>query len=429
MLDRRALLCGAAGFAGTVALGGCGDDPHALTVFFQAAPEEARVRRRIIDEFRRARPDIPVRVQLSGPDPQQQILTYCAGGRCPDVLMTWESYARFAELGVLHDLGPLVRQDPGSAADLAAPLTETFRFRGGLYALPEQWAGVFLYYNTDLFAAAGRPAPPARWSDTWTFAEFLDTAQALTVRDRDGRTSQWGFADAWPVPRYSAAIFGMNNGGDWFTPPIGPTRTGIGEPRFAQGFQFYADLAVRHRVAPSVADAESQSAIDLFGSGQAAMVLTGHWMYSTFTAVPGLNFDVTVLPVGPHGSTAKSDIGTTGLGIAASSPRKEQAWEFVKFATGPIGQTLAAGSGLFVPAATTAVHSPEFAAAHRHIRNLEVLTGGPANSAHIPVSPAWARVDAAFRRASDRVLRGAADADWFADGPAQEIDGLLRDSA
>ena len=96
----------------------------------------------------------------------------------------------------------------------------------------------------------------------------------------------------------------------------------------------------------------------------------GHWRYETFTSADDLDFDVTALPVGPKGHGAQSNIGTTGLAIAAASPRKEQAWEFVKFATGPVGQAVIAESGLFVPVLTSAVSSPGFAKAHTRIRNL-----------------------------------------------------------
>lgn len=44
---------------------------------------------RIIDEFARRHPDIKVRAVLSGPGVMQQLSTFCVGGKCPDVLMTW----------------------------------------------------------------------------------------------------------------------------------------------------------------------------------------------------------------------------------------------------------------------------------------------------------------------------------------------------
>ncbi len=411
-------------------LAGCGGaDDDAVTFFFQARPQEARTRLRIIDEFTRRHPDIRIRTIMSGPDPLQQMLTYCAGGKCPDVLMSWEMlYAGLAERGVLLDLHTLLDREPAYAATLRAdsyrPLYETFDYGGGQYALPEQWSGVFLYYNRKLFEQAGI-RPPSSWSQAWTFDEFLTAAQTLTHRDPDGRVRQWGFADAW-VPYYSAACFGMNNGAQWFSPPKAPSRTNIGDPRFAEGIQFYADLAVRHRVAPNVADQLSISAPDLFSSGRAAMLLGGHWLYSEFDGHDDLDFDVTVLPVGPHGGPgAITDVGCTGLAISAHSPRREQAWEFVKFATGPVGQAIIAESGLFVPVLRSAMRSPGFARAHANIGNLGVFTGGPDVSRPLVITPAWGKVDSLLSRGCNRVLRGAAQADSLG-AMSGEIDALLR---
>ncbi|QLY32740.1 sugar ABC transporter substrate-binding protein [Nocardia huaxiensis] len=430
-LDRRTLLRSATALTLGAAVGGCGGgDDDAVTFFFQARPEEARTRQLIIDEFHRRRPDIRIRTIMSGPDPLQQMFTYCAGGKCPDVLMAWELlYAGLAERGVLVDLREFLDRDPAHAATLYADgyatLRDTFVWRGGQYVLPEQWSGVFLYYNRKLFEEAGI-RPPRRWSEAWTFDEFLAAAQALTRRDGDGRTRQWGFVDAW-VPYFSAACFGMNNGAEWFSPPVRPVRTNLGDPRFADGLQFYADLAVRHRVAPSVGDRQSVSAQDLFRSGQAAMLMGGHWLFSEFTGRDDLDFDVTVLPVGPHGGPgAVTDVGSTGLAIAASSPRREQAWEFVKFATGPEGQDIIARSGLFVPVLKSAMDSPGFAEAHREIRNLEVFTEGPAHSRQMAVTPLWGKVESLLERGCNRVLRGAATAASLGDRTTTDIDELLR---
>ncbi|MCM6775944.1 sugar ABC transporter substrate-binding protein [Nocardia sp. CDC159] len=409
---------------------GCGAEDDALTFFFQARPEEARARLRIIDEFRKRHPGIAIRTIMSGPDPLQQMLTYCAGGKCPDVLMAWELlYAGLAERGVLLDLRTLLGREPGYAAalraDSYAPLYGTFGYGGGQYALPEQWSGVFLYYNRKSFERAGIRAP-RRWDEAWSYAEFRAAAQALTHRDQSGRVRQWGFVDGW-VPSYSAACFGMNNGAEWFSPPIAPVRTNIGDPRFAEGVQFYADLALRDRVAPTIADRQSVSAYDLFASGRAGMLLGGHWLYSEFADSDGLDFDVTVLPVGPHGGPgAITDVGCTGLAIAAASPRREKAWEFLKFATGPEGQAIIAASGLFVPVLRSAMHSPGFARAHERIGNLAVFTEGPDHSRPLAITPAWGKVDALLSRHCNRVLRGAATADSLADAAA-DVDVLLRE--
>ncbi|WP_067722054.1 ABC transporter substrate-binding protein [Nocardia yamanashiensis] len=407
----------------------CGDDDQALTFFFQANPEEAKGRMAIIDEFRRRCPEIAVRTVLSGPDPMQQMSTYCAGGKCPDVLMAWDlTFAGLADRGMLLDLNTMLASDPAFAAELrtesVGALYETFEFEGGQYAFPEQWAGNFLFYNKKLFSDAGVPAPPARWDRPWSFDEFLSAARALTKRNRSGKVTQWGFVDTW-VPYYSAGLFGMNNGAVWSAPRINPAHINFDDPAFIDGVQFYADLSNKHAVTPTPADRQSMSTMDMFVLGKAAMAMGGHWRYGTFTHADDLDLDVTVLPTGPKCQGALSNIGTTGLAIAASSPRRQQAWEFVKFVTGPVGQALIGGSGLFVPVLKSALNSPGFAKAHARVGNLAVLTEGPARSGFLPVTPVWAEIDALMDRSFGPVLRGTKPATVLT-GLSRDVDEVLR---
>ncbi|MBS9535004.1 sugar ABC transporter substrate-binding protein [Mycobacterium sp. M1] len=431
-LQRRTLLRGA-GVLGAAALAGCARDDDALTFFFAANPEEADPRQRIIDAFQRTHPGIAVRPILAGGDPTQQMSTFCAGGKCPDVLMAWEfNYAGLADRGVLLDLNTLLARDRAFAEQLRADsidaLYDTFAFSGGQYAFPEQWSGAFLFYNRALFADAGIAPPPGRWDRPWIFAEFLDTATALTKRGPDGRVRQWGFVDTWS-PAYTAGLFGMNNGTPWSVPRMNPAHLNFDDDDFLAGVQFYADLANVHKVAPAVSDTQSMSTMDLFSLGKAAMALGGHWRYQTFARADGLDFDIGVLPTGPaaaaRGLAARSDIGTTGLAIAAQSRRREQAWEFVKFVAGPIGQALIGESGLFVPVLKSAIAAPGFTAAHRGIENLAVLTGGPAHSEGLPITPEWSKVHALLDRAFGPVLRGKRPAASLKTDLVPQVDEVL----
>ncbi|MDT5022373.1 MAG: multiple sugar transport system substrate-binding protein [Mycobacterium sp.] len=431
--DRRTLLrgAGAIGAASTALWStACSSDDDALTFFFAANPEEADARLRVVEAFRRRHPDIKVRTLLSGPDALQHVSIYCAGGKCPDVLMAWEfTYSGLAERGVLLDLNSMLAHDKMFATELKADsvpsLYETFTYNGGQYAFPEQWSGNYLFYNKTLFAEAGVHPPPGRWNETWTFDEFLDAAMALTKRDRSDRVTQWGFVDTW-APYYSALLFGMNNGVPWSNPRMNPTHLNFDDAAFIEGIQFYADLANRHGVAPTASEAQSMATTDLFTSGHAAMALGGHWRYQTLDRAKDLDFDIAVLPIGPKGHAAHSNIGTTGLAIAASSPRKKQAWEFLKFAAGPVGQAVTAESGLFVPVLRSVIHSDGFAQAHKRIGNIAVLTGGPGHAEGLPVTPAWPKIAALLDRNIGPVLRGARPATTLTDTLSRHVDEVLR---
>lgn len=434
---RRSLLRGAGALTAAAAAfvapwaGGCASDEDALTFFFAANPDERDARMRIVDEFQRRHTDIKVRAVLSAPGVMQQLSTFCAGGKCPDVLMAWDlTYAELAARGVLLDLNTLLARDHAFAAELEsdgiAPLFDSFTFNGGQYALPEQWSGNYLFYNKRLFAEGGVPAPPKTWEHPWSFAEFLDTARASTKRDGSGRATQWGFVNMF-VSYYSAGLFAMNNGVAWSTPLKNPSHFNFGDDAFIEAVQFYADLSNKHGVAPNASEVQSMSTPDLFAGGKAALALGGHWRYQTFIRADGLDFDVAPLPVGPRrgGQAARSNIGCTGLAISASSRRREQAWEFVKFAAGPVGQALIGESSLFVPVLRSALDSPGFAQAHRGVDNLAILTEGPAHSDGMPVTPAWEKVAALMDRGFGPVLRGSRPATSLA-ALSPAVDEVLR---
>lgn len=164
----------------------------------------------------------------------------------------------------------------------------------------------------------------------------------------------------------------------------------------------------------------------MFAAGRVAMALVGHWFYPLYSTTEGLDFDVGVFPVGPSGTTPKTDLGSTGLSVSATTQYPEQAWEFVKFSTGPEGQALIAESGLFVPVLKSVGASESFTGAHTAIENAQVFTEALTNSIPLPITPVWNEIAAIWDRETTRILRGeAAAADVHASLEPQ-ITGLLQ---
>lgn len=425
-INRRNLLragAGAAAAAGQEVEGG------EITFYFGANPDEAATRQLIIDAFQEQFPQITVNPQVAEGDAIQELQTQFAGGAGPDVMMAWElSYSGLATRGVMADLTERIAADAEFAEVVAndheADLIAMFNWEGQQFVLPEQFAGVALYYNKKIFADAGLDVPPASWEDTsWTWDRLLETAQALTVRDGD-RVTQFGFADPWWMP-LSATVIGTGNGGNWFDTYVNPTTSTITDPNLVAGIQWYADLANVHRVAPNAEEIATQAGPDMFMGGRAAMVLVGHWMYPAFSGVDELDFDVAVLPVGPQGTTPKTDLGSTGLAISATSEQQDQAWEFVKFSTGVEGQTIIAQSGLFVPVLKSVGQSEAYLNAHPKIQNATVFTDALAHSIPLPISTAWGEISAIWDRDLGAVWRGEATAEEVCANLEPQINDLL----
>ena len=437
-IDRRTLLKMAGLTAGGAAMGAQARpsrvaaqdlEPAELRFYFGANPDEAKTRQTIIDAFMEKYPQIKITPQVAEGDAVQQLQIMFAGGDGPDIMMAWElNYSGLAERNIYADLQPYIDADEEYKKvveeDHEPSLLGMFNYKDQQLVLPEQYAGVVLYYNTDMFEEAGVEPPPSDWTDTsWTYDKFLETAKALT-KGEGGRVSQFGFTDAW-WPPLSAMVIGTCNGADWFDQYVLPTESTIANPLMTEALQWYADLAYVHGVAPTAEQSQTQAGADLFMANRAAMALVGHWMYPAFSGVDGLNFDVGVFPVGPGGTTPKSDLGSTGLSMSSSTEYPDHAWEFIKFSTGPEGQALIAESGLFVPVLKSVAASDSFLGAHPNIENVNVFTDAMANSVELPISPKWNEIMITWDREVTRVLQGKASAEEVLPPLQDEINKIL----
>src|SRR6478735_5059588 len=85
--------------------------------------------------------------------------------KLPDVLLVQVDWvAEFADLGMLEPLDAWIAKEPQAFMD-NIPVTFHQKWRGKQYYLPIESGAVALFYNTDLFQAAGLSAPPKTWDE------------------------------------------------------------------------------------------------------------------------------------------------------------------------------------------------------------------------------------------------------------------------
>jgi multiple sugar transport system substrate-binding protein len=389
----------------------------ALRVFFGANPEEANTRQIIFDNFTSANPNITITPEIPTQNTTEALLTQVAGGDPPDVVMAWElQYPILADKGVYKDLGPIIDADPdyknNVLSDFYESHIEMYTWNGKLYVLPEQNASVVLYYNKALFDEAGVAYPPADWTDTsWTWDAFMEATRKLT-KTEGSEITQYAFTEAW-WPPLSAVIFAYSNGGDWFDRYKDPTKVTVTNPKVIEAFQFYSDLWNKEMVATTPEMWNVQAGYQMFAAGKAAMTLVGHWFYPEFSKPEhNLSMDIGVFPVGPGGTTSKTDLGGTGMAITDLTKNPDQAWQFLKFECGPEGQKVVAQSGLFAPVLKSVANSPDFLDAHEAIENAAVFNTAMENAVSFPIGPAWDAM-------ADRLGRNL-DALWNGEVSAQE---------
>lgn len=176
--------------------------------------------------------------------------------------------------------------------------------------------GLGLYYNEEIFEAAGIPGPPSTWQ------ELAQIATKLTVRDTSGniRTAGIALGAASNVDHFSdiLGLMILQNGGDLKRP--------TGE-RSADALNYYVNFAKGEN---RVWDESMPRSTIAFTSGVLAIYLAPSWRSAEIKADnPQLKFKVAPVPQLAGGSTAWASYWA--VGVSSKSPAKEEALKFLKY--------------------------------------------------------------------------------------------------
>lgn len=279
----------------------------------------------VIAEFEKANPNIKVEQQVvSFTLHKDKVLTAAAAdGDVGDLILLEDWFAQeLLDREYLTDLQPFIDRD--LKPDQLFPISlESFRRGKSLRAFPVAMGSYPLYYNKNLFDAAGIRYPDS----TWTYDTLLAAAQKLTVdKDGDGKPDQWGF-----LLDNSGGFDGLlySLGGGVLTDDL--QRSAFNEPRTLQALQFWVDLVHKYKVSPSYASirggASSGGSLRPFETGRFGMAMLGS-MLTTYKNNQ-FGWDIALPPSGPAGRKALRF--AAAFGIPKNSKHAEAAWSFLRW--------------------------------------------------------------------------------------------------
>jgi multiple sugar transport system substrate-binding protein len=257
-----------------------------------------------------------------------------AGGDIPDFMML--NTGQFEALAARDQLLPLDDLAASSNLDLSMYWPQAItgsKYNGILYALPRDMSNVILYYNKDLFDAAGVAYP----NDDWTWNDLLSAAQSLTLdKDGDGLTDQWGVAvdnNSWQWDGFVLA-----NGGQVLSDDR--TECTFGTPESLQALEFWFGMLTEHQVSPAPGSLPEQAwSGDWFLSQSVAMGLFGPWWRPALVNMEEqFSWDVAHPPKSPTTGQRGSDVYVDQWAIAAGSQLPVETFDFVTFLTSKAGQ-------------------------------------------------------------------------------------------
>ncbi|CAN5701785.1 sugar ABC transporter substrate-binding protein [soil metagenome] len=245
-----------------------------------------------------------------------KVQTDFAAGNAPDVFeLNYENFVTFASRGTLLPLSEyLDSSDEIGAATFYPAALEAFSRDDVQYGLPITFSTVVLYYNEDLFDAAGVSYP----DDSWSWDDVIAAASAITrAEDR-----VWGISQ--PVQFWEFYKTAAQAGGGL---SVSPT-VSIDTPENREALHYLVDKIQVHGVMPSDEEMSGVGDTDLFANGQLGMLVTGIWMFDFFITNMDDAWNVAVEPGGAQKGT---HFFSNAAVVASSTSVPDAAWRWVEF--------------------------------------------------------------------------------------------------
>ena len=316
--------------AAMLTLPGCtrrAETPSVTTITWMVPVNWLRpVTEALVARFEAGNPDVRVRLMwVPGMQYQTKFKTLAAAGQAPDIVECGDVWIAYM-LPFMRDLTAWVERDAGEVDldDFYAEVLEACRHNGRYYFLASSMNLSLLYYNVDIFDRAGLAYP----DDTWTWADFVEAGRRIMQLEGAGRRGVWGsdLVHGWWG---EWLIYVRQAGGRLFNEDLSACL--LDSPEAIRGLRMYYDKVHTHGISPRPGFGPSNG----FASGQVGMLFGGHVStWKTYNAMPGLDWDVAMLPAGPAGR-AGGEIAVGAYGITRGSSHPEAAWRLLKFIVSP----------------------------------------------------------------------------------------------
>ncbi|WP_019932477.1 extracellular solute-binding protein [Nocardia sp. BMG111209] len=214
---------------------------------------------KIIGDFRKANPDIKVTLQTESWDSINDVVRTKLQSKSttPDILNI-DAYSTYATDGLLYPAADVV--DPAVIADIQPGFAKNASINGTQWALPLFASARTLFYNTDLFAAAGVTAPPKTW------AELTDDAKK--VQALGNGVSGYGLPLGSEEAQGETSIWTFGAGGTWSD---GDHIT-VNTPQNLEGVQAMKAIADAGATEPNPGATNRADVINAFIQGKIGMI-------------------------------------------------------------------------------------------------------------------------------------------------------------
>jgi N,N'-diacetylchitobiose transport system substrate-binding protein len=375
----------AAGVAGSGSVAMAAAPSHTLTVWLMTGEISPAVSNLVNTAFEEENPGWTVNVQI-----QQwggistKLITALASSTPPDAMEIGNTdVAEFAASGGLENLAQYKSQLPNSnnwLGGLAGPA----EYNGGLFAVPLLAGDRAVVYNKKMFAAAGIKTPPNSISQLVTDGNLLK-AKFSNVKNFSPLylPGEYWYAGI-PLVWANGGQIATHSGGKW----VGALTSKGSIAGLTQWQKIQNSLSTS---ASRDVNTNAPNQDNVLADGAAAMIVGGSWepgaVIAANKSLSG-QLGTFAFPGTAPGTQAPVFIGGSDIGIAASSPNKAQALQWVQLMTGATNQLNMARDDGLMPNATSLLKVGATLPGQSDFYKAAKLSN------FTPATPGWATVEA-----------------------------------
>lgn len=333
--------------------------PVTLTFWHSMGGVPAKTLTALVDKFNAEHKDIQVKLVYQGSYDDAFNKLKASPDQGPDLFQVYDIGTRYMiDAGLATPMQDFIDKDKFDVSQIEPHVVNYYTVGNKLYSMPFNSSMPVLYYNKDMFKAAGLnpEQPPQTWD------EVEKDAKALTKKSGD--KTIYGFSQAiygWFFEQYmarnGATYVNNGNGRDSAaTEAMVNSQAGVD---ILSWWKKLVDEGVATNLGRKTADTQTA-----FGSQQIAMTIDSSGILPNLTTASSGKFNIGIAPL-PRGNDAKDSgpiIGGGSIWILKNKPKAQQdaAWTFVKWAVAPEQMaTWATGTG-YLPITKAAVNTDTF---------------------------------------------------------------------
>ncbi|UIO45115.1 ABC transporter substrate-binding protein [Brevibacillus brevis] len=373
--------------------------------------------KKLVEAFQKAHQNIEVEIREmpadSGQSHDQYVTMFSAQSSEIDVFdldVIWP--AEFAQAGYLLPLDRLMEQDGIETGKYIKGAMDAGNFGGQQWTMPKFIDAGLLFYRKDLVSEA-----PRTWDDL--------IAQAKATKGKGG--TKFGYL--MQAKQYEGLVcnfveFSASYGGKILDEQ---GKVVVNNPATIKGLKKMIEVVKSDFVPTNITTFMEPESHTAFLEGQAAFIR--NWPYQFALAQDQAQSKIVdqvaiaPLPAGDAGSAAA--LGGWMGGINKFSKHPKEAWEFLKFMTGPEGQKISAIEGGLAPTYLPAYDEADVQKASPLFANKDFVDGVSAAVSR-PTTPIYPKISEVIQIEVSKALAGQQTAEQAVQNMETQMNDLMK---